>query len=76
MFANRKDQELAFNELSASATGRTINAEPSSLASFAVLPTLSNDLDANEDERILVVNTGFGLLSEEERRFLGQRSFL
>ena len=68
-----RDQELALVRLAEAAQGRRILAEPSSLAPFAALPTVADEfLRGTSTERILIVNSGCGIMSAKEQRYLDQ----
>lgn len=69
--ANEEMQVLAQAELRRAGVGRILS-EPSSLAAFAILPSVAHALldESPRDARILVVNSGCGLMSETEQRFL------
>jgi hypothetical protein len=68
---NSKEQYDAAKHLLETAKGRKIYAEPSSLSAFAGLPkTVHQFCKQENNERILVINSGFGIMSETESDFL------
>jgi hypothetical protein len=71
--ADSHAQSEAATTLARAGKGRRILAEPSSISAFAVLPRVANKwLHRSTDERVLVINSGFGLLSELEHDFLSK----
>lgn len=71
----KDDQVDASEALSNPAMDRRILSEPSGLSSFAALPKVADrHLRGNSEEHVLVINSGFGLLSDEEQRFLREAS--
>lgn len=66
-------QEKTASELSDAQYGRRILCEPSSMAAFAVLPEVRKDvLKKDAQQRVLVVNSGFGIMSEAEQNFVSR----
>jgi len=64
------EQMAAARKLFGGGAGRRIYAEPSSIAAFAASPNFDETLRGKKDQRILIINSGFGLLSNSERNFL------
>ena len=69
---NANDQNQAAEALNRPAASREIQSEPSALAGFAALPRVIRPLSERDHHRILVVNTGNGLLSSREQAYLAK----
>jgi threonine dehydratase len=67
---NAEAQRRVVEELRKPAADWDIHSEPSSMATFAALPEVVRQSSGNGKERILVINSGSGLLSTEEFRFV------
>lgn len=69
--STQEQQQNAARALTRVREDRRILSEPSSISAFAVLPQVSNKwLRGDDQERVLVINTGFGLLSDAEMEFV------
>lgn len=66
-----REHNLAARRLSSREGDRRILCEPSAMAAFAALPSIAGGPEA-AGGKLLVVNSGLGVLSAEEQRFLAE----